>query len=355
MSRRKWTKYELHTLLCFMAKQEHTESRIHLATELNKSFSLMDYASDIDMSEIHTKVVSLLKERPAFAKMLLRNRTPKLTRTLRMSFERALNFTGDVGEVRPVREKNAIAATAWDDGQQEISAGEGANQDWGDVTGNDGAADTNGGGWGGGQTSNGVTSVQDTSWGGAEGGALPLNDGNWGGGTINDDVNTAENTSWDGAPSQSNGDNNHVNSNRGKQPLEDGLFVTQDTTWGGGPLDITSSLGPSPTDSIFGMRSEAGDMNEQVQNICDAHKKNKAPAPLLLQPQKTRLAALDWHPDTPALDVPNSITRALGGGSVTDSTLNSRPHTEIANIEPDDVEAASGTDETEQILWGGWA
>ncbi|KAI9723336.1 MAG: hypothetical protein M1812_001219 [Candelaria pacifica] len=322
MPRHKWTKYELHTLLCFLAKQEHTESEIHLSTEFNKALSSMDYAGDIDKKEIRAKVLSLLKERPAFAKMLLRNKIPKLTRTLRLSFERALNFTGDIGEEKPSRKNDAITDTAWGEDQQKTSAGDGAAQGWGDNAGNDGTTDTNNGGWGG--------------------------------EIINGDANTADDTSWGGAPSQPNGGNNHTDTQRGVKPTENGLFIAQDSIWGGEAVKMTNRPSPSPTDSQFPMEAETVNLDEQIQSIFDAHRRT-TPAPLVIQPQTTKLAMLAWHPDSPALKGPLSAIRDQGSGSLTDKTPgNGLPHTENADMDQADAEADYATEETDQLLWGGW-
>ncbi|KAI9702433.1 MAG: hypothetical protein M1836_000912 [Candelina mexicana] len=352
MPRHKWTKYELRTLLCFLAKQEHTDSEIHLATELNKALSSMDYAGDIDKKEIHTKVMSLLKERPAFAKMLLRNKIPKLTRTLRLSFERALNFTGDAGEERPSRKKDAIAATEWGNGQQETSASDGVGQEWGGIAGRDGTADTAIGGWGGEEASNGNASVQEAF----PGDAAAMSNDNWGGdGMINADTSMAENSNWGGAPAHSAGGNNHTDFPGDKKSHDDGLFIAQDPIWGGQPLKMTSGQGPSPTDPHFRMEAETNELNEQVQHIFETHRVSRAPAPLAIEPQQTRLAMLGWHPDSPALNGPVSLTGAWGRGPLTGNNSEHVPTgIESTNADHGNSKAADGTEEVEQALWGGW-
>ncbi|KAI9815434.1 MAG: hypothetical protein M1827_002567 [Pycnora praestabilis] len=101
MPRRKsheWTQYELNTLVCLMAKQEHTSSALNLATELNTALHTVDVNDDIDKREIQDMVQEILLTRPAFAKMLSRHRILKITRVLKRSFERALYLSGDLAD-----------------------------------------------------------------------------------------------------------------------------------------------------------------------------------------------------------------------------------------------------------------
>lgn len=66
-----------------------------LPTAVNNALHRNDHAQDIDHREIHRKAKAILGERPAFANMLMRQRVPKMTRTLMRVFERGLKFSGE--------------------------------------------------------------------------------------------------------------------------------------------------------------------------------------------------------------------------------------------------------------------
>ena len=93
-----WTQHELSVLLGLMARQVHTSrDEHHLPEKFNEKVDSLHGETHHDLApgEIHAMVNQILQNRQAFARMLMRLKTKRLTRALKRSFERALNFTGD--------------------------------------------------------------------------------------------------------------------------------------------------------------------------------------------------------------------------------------------------------------------
>ena|ERR1700742_562533 len=92
---RGWTAFEEDVLLGLMAHQHHCGDPLTLATMLNSSLNDCDYHSDISTPAIQRKVKEILRDRPSFAGMLFRHKANRVTRQLKMSFHRALKYSGD--------------------------------------------------------------------------------------------------------------------------------------------------------------------------------------------------------------------------------------------------------------------
>lgn len=92
---RGWTAFEEDVLLGLMARQHHCGDPLTLATMLNSSLNDCDYHSDISTPAIQRKVKEILRDRPSFAGMLFRHKASRVTCQLKMSFHRALKYSGD--------------------------------------------------------------------------------------------------------------------------------------------------------------------------------------------------------------------------------------------------------------------
>ncbi|KAH0558815.1 hypothetical protein GP486_004544 [Trichoglossum hirsutum] len=92
---RGWTVFEEDVLLGLMARQHHCGDALTLATMFNSSLNDSDYHSDIGTPAIQKKVKEILRGRPSFAAMLVRHKAGRVTRQLKMSFHRALKYSGD--------------------------------------------------------------------------------------------------------------------------------------------------------------------------------------------------------------------------------------------------------------------
>ncbi|KZF21653.1 hypothetical protein L228DRAFT_277919 [Xylona heveae TC161] len=90
MPRHNWRRYELIALAGLITKNEHLAGDLHVATKLNEALNQFDYGGDIDKSEVSFMVKRILRECPAFMRMLHRSRVTKLTKTLKATFFRSL-------------------------------------------------------------------------------------------------------------------------------------------------------------------------------------------------------------------------------------------------------------------------
>ncbi|KAL3425039.1 hypothetical protein PVAG01_04320 [Phlyctema vagabunda] len=109
-----WSDFELHTLLCLLCKGMHlshpkkraddprTAKRhayLNVATELNKALHGNSFEKDIPQVEVTQKIDEILAAK-GFANYLSRSRVGKITRSMRIVFQRRplLSFDGSIFE-----------------------------------------------------------------------------------------------------------------------------------------------------------------------------------------------------------------------------------------------------------------
>ncbi|KAI9861643.1 MAG: hypothetical protein M1824_002073 [Vezdaea acicularis] len=103
-SPRVWTNNEEQIILCMMCKGLHNQlDDLDLATSFNQALNGgKPDTKDVEPKVVREKFNSLLRERPAFAKLLRFSRTTRVTSTLRKAFNRAIPFDGDKKKVEEV-------------------------------------------------------------------------------------------------------------------------------------------------------------------------------------------------------------------------------------------------------------
>ncbi|RFU28042.1 hypothetical protein B7463_g8287, partial [Scytalidium lignicola] len=106
-----WTPFEMHTLLCLIAKGEHCwapsekksdavdaqkHAYLNVATLLNKAVHHKDYKKDIDKREVARMIDIILQEKKGAMAFISRQPSRRLTRGMRQVWERnpPINFTG---------------------------------------------------------------------------------------------------------------------------------------------------------------------------------------------------------------------------------------------------------------------
>ncbi|KAH8805684.1 hypothetical protein F5884DRAFT_455577 [Xylogone sp. PMI_703] len=123
-----WTPFEMHTLLCLMAKGEHcwtpskktdeTEAKKHaylnVATLLNKAIHDKDYDNDIDKREVARMIDQVLQEKKGAMAYIARQPARRLTRGMKQVWERnpPISFTGSIFEWEHGRKAKVLGTKA---------------------------------------------------------------------------------------------------------------------------------------------------------------------------------------------------------------------------------------------------
>lgn len=109
ISKHQWTDFQIHTLLCLLAKGIHIKAHIpvnnststtsrynnmNVATALNRALNNGDYTSDVPVRAVALKIEELMISFPAAVQTMERQRVGVMTRTLRKVWKRGIRFDG---------------------------------------------------------------------------------------------------------------------------------------------------------------------------------------------------------------------------------------------------------------------